>query len=47
VRATGGRWQVGASPAGGARMSVTWPASFKGRRESSQAVPQGRPTPEG
>ncbi|MCU0504683.1 MAG: HAMP domain-containing histidine kinase [Chloroflexi bacterium] len=25
VRATGGRWQVGVSPAGGARMSVTWP----------------------
>jgi signal transduction histidine kinase len=25
VRATGGRWEVGQSPAGGARMSVTWP----------------------
>ena len=28
VRATGGRWQVGTSPAGGARMAVSWsPAS--------------------
>jgi two-component system sensor histidine kinase CiaH len=25
VRATGGRWQVGESPAGGARLSVNWP----------------------
>ena len=24
VRATGGRWQVGSSPAGGARMAVSW-----------------------
>jgi signal transduction histidine kinase len=47
VRATGGRWQVGASPAGGARMAVTWPASFRGRRESSQAAPQTRPAREG
>jgi signal transduction histidine kinase len=32
VRATGGRWHVGASPAGGARMSVSWPrASFRDR----------------
>jgi two-component system sensor histidine kinase CiaH len=27
VRATGGRWQVGVSPAGGARLSVSWPAA--------------------
>jgi len=26
VRATGGRWSVGASPSGGARLSVSWPA---------------------
>ncbi|MFL5679461.1 MAG: sensor histidine kinase [Chloroflexota bacterium] len=25
VRATAGRWQVGSSPSGGARMAVTWP----------------------
>lgn len=25
VRATGGRWRIGTSPAGGARMSVSWP----------------------
>lgn len=33
VRATGGQWQVGASPAGGARMSVSWPPVLTGRRE--------------
>jgi signal transduction histidine kinase len=27
VRATGGRWQVGSSPAGGARMAVSWPST--------------------
>ena len=27
VRATGARWQVGSSPAGGARMSVSWPTA--------------------
>jgi len=25
VRATGGRWSVGASPLGGARFAVSWP----------------------
>jgi signal transduction histidine kinase len=25
VRATGGAWEVGSSPVGGARMSVSWP----------------------
>jgi hypothetical protein len=24
VRATGGRWAIGTSPAGGARFSVSW-----------------------
>lgn len=33
VRATGGRWRVGSSPAGGASMSVTWPRAFSGPRE--------------
>ena len=47
VRATGGRWHVGASPAGGARMAVTWPASFKGRRESSHATSQAKSAREG
>ena len=28
VRATGGRWQVGESPAGGARLSVSWPRAL-------------------
>lgn len=38
VRATGGRWQVGKSPAGGARMAVTWPPAFGGRREPAVAA---------
>ena len=34
VRATGGRWQVGSSPAGGARMAVSWSqASVAPRQE--------------
>jgi two-component system sensor histidine kinase CiaH len=28
VRATGGRWQVGTSPAGGARFSISWPRTL-------------------
>jgi len=28
VRATGGRWQLGSSPAGGARFSVSWPRAI-------------------
>jgi signal transduction histidine kinase len=35
VRATGGEWSVGRSPAGGARMAVSWPAAFGGTGESS------------
>jgi signal transduction histidine kinase len=35
VRATGGEWSVGRSPAGGARMSVTWPSALGGEREAS------------
>ena len=30
VRATGGRWVVGSSPAGGARFSVTWSRTTPG-----------------
>jgi signal transduction histidine kinase len=37
VRATGGRWQVAQSPLGGARMAVTWPAAFGGRRSGATA----------
>ena len=33
VRATGGRWHVAASPAGGARMAVSWPRASFGSRE--------------
>lgn len=32
VRATGGRWRIGASPAGGASMSVSWPPGMSGPR---------------
>jgi two-component system sensor histidine kinase CiaH len=35
VRATGGRWKIGASPAGGASMSVSWPRAFPGSREAA------------
>jgi signal transduction histidine kinase len=30
VRATGGRWHIGASPTGGARMAVSWPRAPRG-----------------
>ena len=33
VRATDGRWKVGASPAGGASMSVSWPRAFPASKE--------------
>ena len=33
VRATGGRWEVGESAAGGASMSVVWPRGLTGPRE--------------
>jgi signal transduction histidine kinase len=45
VRATGGHWAVGRSPAQGARMSVTWPAALggSGRRETGPSTaPQRR-----
>jgi signal transduction histidine kinase len=34
VRATGGRWQIGTSRAGGASVSVSWPRSMSGHREA-------------
>ena len=33
VRATGGRWSIGSSPAGGASVSVSWPRLSPRRRE--------------
>ena len=33
VHATGGRWTIAMSPAGGASISVNWPRSVSGRRE--------------
>ena len=35
VRATNGRWKIGASPAGGASMSVSWARAFSGPREAA------------
>jgi two-component system sensor histidine kinase RstB len=35
VRATNGRWRIGTSPSGGARMSVSWPRAFAGTREAA------------
>jgi len=35
VRATGGRWEVGESAAGGAAMSVLWPRGLTGPREAA------------
>jgi signal transduction histidine kinase len=34
VRATGGRWQIGPSAAGGASVSVSWPRSMSGSPDS-------------
>jgi signal transduction histidine kinase len=42
VRATGGRWQVGSSASGGARMAVTWPRVGPGGGRVPAA--QQRPT---
>jgi len=39
VSATGGRWQIGDAPAGGASMGVSWPRSLGGGREPG-AVPE-------
>jgi len=37
VRATGGRWQVGSSPAGGARMAVSWSQASVAPRQAPTA----------
>lgn len=37
VRATNGRWRIGASPSGGASMSISWPRTFSGRPETVDA----------
>ena len=43
VRATGGRWNVGTSPQGGARMSVSWPrAGAGGARETRDILARPR-----
>jgi signal transduction histidine kinase len=34
VRATGGKWHIGTSPAGGASISVSWPRFASGHRDS-------------
>jgi signal transduction histidine kinase len=39
VRATGGHWRIGTSPAGGARMSVTWPRWLPRSMQSRVARP--------
>lgn len=46
VRATSGEWRVGTSPAGGARMSVSWPRTFP-RSDAVRlaAQPLRRPPP--
>jgi signal transduction histidine kinase len=35
VRATGGRWEIGDSPTGGAAMTVSWPRALSGPREAA------------
>lgn len=37
ARSTGGRWHIGTSPAGGASVSVSWPRSMSGHRDSRSA----------
>ena len=42
VRATGGRWRVGASPAGGASLSVAWRRGSTGARRSTPRPAKAR-----
>jgi signal transduction histidine kinase len=44
VTATGGRWQIWDSPAGGASMGVSWPRSLSGALGSADAALQPAPT---
>ena len=43
VRATNGRWEVGASPAGGASMAVTWPRLLARPAGTRAATPEAPP----
>jgi two-component system OmpR family sensor kinase len=43
VRATGGRWSVGASPIGGARFAVSWPRATAGAQLPAPVYPRCRP----
>src|SRR5256886_6697408 len=43
VRATNGRWEVGASPAGGASMAVTWPRLLARPAGTRAATPDAPP----
>jgi len=43
VTATGGRWQIWDSPAGGASMGVSWPRSLSGSALPADAAPQPVP----
>ena len=45
VNATGGRWHIGDSPAGGLSMGVSWPRSLAGYPASAGAAPPEWDTP--
>lgn len=45
VRATGGRWRIGTSPAGGASMAVSWPRALTGQTAPAGTLAR-RPVPE-
>ena len=45
VVATGGQWQIGNSPAGGASMAVSWPRSLAGAPRPAERAPQPAPPP--
>ncbi len=43
VRASGGRWEVGTSPASGASMGVTWTPLIRGGAQTGDAEPASNP----
>jgi len=45
VSASGGRWEVGSSPAGGASMAVTWPPMLRGASMTDDARDDASPRP--
>ena len=45
VTATGGRWQIGDSPAGGASMGVSWPRSLSGVARDAGHTPPAPSSP--